>query len=791
MKLEKKMKKKRPMSVKKKIVLGVLAVAACVALVAVGIYLFKYRLYRGYEKYLKGYEYEQGTEFAYAKEAVPSVEGFKLVCENETLKLYLDPVTTFVAIYDKRSGEITYSNPLDGKDDKKANSANKNFLQSQLVVYYYNSHVSSNYMDNYSKSIKTKQFKFEGIQNGVRIIYTIGETKPIVNPDTGEETENTYFEIPLEYRLDGDSVVASVPTRGIVEHGNCYVYRIHLLRNFGCGTLEDEGYIVVPNGSGSIIRFNTEKKNVTAYAQSIYDVDPMVASYTAMENTSPARLPYYGISKGNTNILATVEGGASFASINAYISGMMNSYNFAFPIYTIRNSDNLANFGNATTDVNVMEEDMYDANLSVRFTFMDSEHKGYSGMATYIREKLIAEGKLEQLQATTDIPFYYDIISGVKETAHFLGAQYLHTFAMTTFDEAGEIADELAAKGVKNQVMNLQGWFNGGYYNDAPHDIRVTSKLGGRSGLSDLNSKMKELNSKLYADVLFQKISFGDKHFNYKSEGSRYYGSGYVAAFGLLDPTALRNTGSLNYYENRYDLLSPKFLNRYVDKFTKKFAKVDVDGIGLRDLGNTLVSDKFHANITDREQALNIVVGQFDTIAKTGKNVLIDSPNGYAMTYADDIINVPYKGNDFFICDESIPFYQMILHGYVNYSSEILNDENEDHFDELILHLLETGTSPHFQFTKQEASEMKETGLNRFYSTTFDVMEATAVELYNDVNAVLKNVTNATIVNHEISGDLRAVTYSNGVVIYINYGNYEGTVNGVTVPAKSYRTEGI
>lgn len=791
MKLEKKMKKKRPMTVKKKIVLGILAVVACVALVAVGIYLFKYRLYKGYEKYFTSYDYEQGTELTYIKESNPSVEGFKLVCENDILKLYLDPVTTFVAVYDKRNGEITYSNPLDGKDDKKANPANKNFLQSQLVVYYYNSFVSSSYMDNYNKCIKNKQFKFEGIKDGVRIMYTIGETKPLVNPETHEESENTYFEIPLEYRLDGDSVVASIPSKGIVEHGNCYVYRIQMLRNFGAAGLEDEGYMVVPNGSGSLIRFNTEKKNVIAYSQSIYDVDPMITSYTALENMKVAKLPYYGISNGNVNILATVEGGATIATINAYVSGMMNSYNFIFPAFTLRNSDNLANFGNSSTDVMVMEEDMYDVNISTRYTFLDSNHKGYSGMANYIREKLIAEGKLEQLQEASNIPFFYDVIGGVKETAHFLGAQYLHTFSMTTFDEAGQIADELANKGIQNQIMNLQGWFNGGYYNDAPHDIRILAKLGGKSDLVSLNAKLKGMNSKLYADVLFQKISFGDRHFNYKSESSRYYGSGYVAAFGLLDPTALRNTGALNYSENRYDLLSPKYLNRYVDKFTKKFNKIDVDGIGLRDLGNTLVSDKYHVNITDREQALSIVLGQFDTISKTGKNILIDSPNGYAMTYADDIVNVPYKGNDFFICDESIPFYQMILHGYVNYSSELLNDENEDHFDELILHLLETGSSPHFQFTWKEASEMKETGLNRFYSTTFSVMENTAVELYNDVNAVLKNVTNASIVDHQIKGDLRAITYSNGVVIYVNYSNYEGTINGVTVPAKSFRTEGL
>ncbi len=787
----KKKKKKRPMSLKKKIVLGVLAVAAVIAIIYVAWYLIKFRLYRGYEKYFKDYEYEQGVELQLQKEAKPSVPGFQLVCENENLKLYTDTKTTYIAIYDKRTGEITYSNPIDADEDTKANPTNKNFLKSALLVYYYNDIVASAYMDSYSKCTKLGQFEYEGITNGIRYLYKIGNTAPIIDKETGAESENTYFEIPLEYRLEGDSVKISIPAKGIKEHGNGYIYRIHLNRSMAAAGLEDEGYMVVPNGSGSIIRFNNGKTDAAMYSQYIYEIDPMVANYTTQEYTKGARLPIYGLCYNNKTILAEVEGGATVASINAQVSGVYNNYNYIFPIFNIRNTDNLKMFGNATKDTYIMEADFYDMNYTVRYTFLAPEKSGYVGIASYYRDKLISDGSLKKLPQNGDIPFYYDVISGVKETGHFLGVQYLHAFSMTTFDEAGQIAEELQNMGINNQVMNLQGWFNGGYYHDAPHDIRVLSTLGGKSKLAKLNETLKSVNGKLYADVAFQKVSFADKYYNSSLESSRYYGGGYVAAFGLLDPSSLRNTASLGYSETRYNLLSPKFLNRYVDSFSKKFQKLSVDGLSLRDLGNTLTSDKMRTNITNRDQALNIVLGQFETLETINKNIMVDAANAYAFRYCDDIINVPYKDNDFFMCDETIPLYQMIIHGCINYSSELLNDENEYNNKELLLYLIETGTAPHFNFTWNFASDMKETGLNRFYSTTFLTMKDNAVTVYNEVNKVLKKVSGEMIVNHQIIGDVRVVTYSNGANIYVNYGNQDAVVNGKTIPAKSYMVEGV
>ncbi|MBP3353021.1 MAG: hypothetical protein J6L65_11520, partial [Lachnospiraceae bacterium] len=296
----------------------------------------------------------------------------------------------------------------------------------------------------------------------------------------------------------------------------------------------------------------------------------------------------------------------------------------------------------------------------------------------------------------------------------------------------------------------------------------------------------------LFADVAFQKVTYADDGFNYNAEGSRYYGAGYVASFGMVNPTTLRNTSALGYMERDYDVLSPKFLDRYVGKFTKKINKVDIDGISLRDLGSYLVSDKRRTNVIHREEALDIVDAQFGLLEGTGKKLMTDAGNAYSFAYTTDIINAPIIHNEFFIVDESIPLYEMILHGCINYSSKLLNYQDDVDLTLVTLNMIEAGASPHYVFTWEESSKMKNTGMNHYYATTFNVWKDEAVAIYNQVNEALKYVNGSTMVGHEImDGDVRKVTYDNGVSIYINYSSQTQTVEGVEIPAMSYRMEGI
>lgn len=603
------------------------------------------------------------------------------------------------------------------------------------------------------------------------------------------------FEIPLEYRLNGDAVDVSIPLSEVKENGGGSIFRIQMLRYFGAAGTEEEGYMLVPNGSGSLINFNNGKTGTSPYSEYVYGLDPLSAEYTVRENTTDTKLALYGIFRKDSAVFATIEDGASYALLSAYVSGKVNEYNFVYPTFVVRGNDKLSMFGTTgnEADIPIVETNHYDANLTVKYTMLTEENADYSSAANYYRDRLVREGKLTAEETTgDDLKFYYDVLGGVGMTKFFLGTQYQGMYAMTTFEEAEDIYTDLYDSGITKQVMNFQGWMNRGYYHDVANKIRIPHALGGKSDLEALSSRMAADGNTFYADVAFQKVTFISRRYSYGNETSRYYGAGYVAEFGLVNPATLRQTSGLGYEENHYYLISPKFLHRYTDAFVKKIGKYDIGGISLRDLGNELHSDKKRTHIIDREAALDVVTAALGDMKDTGKSILLNAGNDYAFGYADDMINVPLSSNDYYIIDETVPFYEMLIHGYIGYAGSVINLSDTYEKSDIVLNLVENGAAPHFMFSWENSSDIKTTALNRFYSTSYENWKDDAVAIYNEVNGALKYVTGAAMIKHEtLDSGVKAVTYSNGVVIYINTGNSDKTVNGVTVPAKGYLVGGV
>ncbi|MBQ4536261.1 MAG: hypothetical protein IJO65_12005 [Lachnospiraceae bacterium] len=853
------------MRTSKKILLGVSGLILAVIVGWLAYYLIHYYFYNGYRDDLSSYTYEQGSEFVPIKESKSDVEGMDLAAENDNLKLYVNTATGEVAVVDKRNGQVTYSNPAGADEDAIATETNKNYLKSQIIVDYFNETRTQGTMDSYSFCTAREQLAAEGIEGGVRLIYTMGdltsetgivpqyisaatleevmskmpesdakftakkfveskvadgymemlestakgasqlrklnkyfEAAGFTQEDYNREMENSgvegiipiSFTIPLEYRLNEDSVDVSIPMSEVQEAGGGALFRIQFLRYLGTAGTEEEGYMLVPNGSGSLINFNNGKSTAAVYSEYVYGIDPLAAEYTVLENTDKVKMALFGIFRENSGVFATIEDGASFAYLSAGVAGKINEYNYVYPTFVVRGNDKLSMFGTTgnEADLPVVEKNFYDANITVRYTMLADEDASYAGAANYYRERLVEEGVLTAAEtAQEDIKFYYDVLGGIEKTKYFLGTQYDGMYTMTTFEQAQEMSNDLAGNGITNQVMNFQGWMNGGYYHEVTDRIRVPFALGGKSGLEELSATVEANGGTMYADVAIQKVSETTERYNWSNETARYYGTGYVAEFGLVNPSTLRQTSGLGYDENRYYLVSPKFLIRYADKFIKKVDGYDISGVSLRDLGDELHSDKRRTNVIDREAALDVVKGRLDLLGQTDKKVMMNSANDYAFAYADDIINVPLSDNDYYIVDETVPFYQMLIHGYIDYSGSVINLSDTYDKADIILGLVETGASPHFIFSWESSSDMKNTGLNRFYATTYENWKEDAISIYTEVNEALKNVNGASMVNHEVlEGGVRAVTYDNGVTIYVNTGTTDQTVNGVTVPARNY-----
>lgn len=847
-----------------------LAVVLVIVAAVVTWYLMRYQFNNAYKKDVVVHEAAAtGAEFVPMEDAEPSVEGYQLVAQNETLKLYCDPETGYVAIYDLRTGVTTFSNPPLADKDKVGNKTNRGYLKSQLTIDYYNSNLITGSYSTFADAVDLDGLAVESIPNGVRFIYTLGEKKtvyyvPHILSDeryqelygqcsasvqrlmagqknsfyaqsedgywrvtenglkipirslksisdafvelgmTPEEyakwqemagveiVETLGFTVALDWTLDGDSVVCTVPVDLIQERGGGMVYRVHVNPYFAAAGMDEEGYMVVPNGSGSLIHFNNGKQSNAQYSQYIYEMDLVDAEYTKTQNLQSVRLPIFAICRPDSTMLATVEEGETLANITADVSGRNNSYNNVYAIFTIRGDEKLAMFGaGETADMPIVESEAYNHPLTVRYTMLPPEYTGYAGVAQYYREWLIAQGVLTPKTEGGDIPFYYDVIGGVKETAHTMGVQHLRVTAMTTFEQAGQMAAQLADMGVTNQVMNFQGWMNGGYFHDVADKVSVLRQLGGKGDLMDL-AQVMDSYGQLYLDVAFQNVTYISKRYNINAESSRYYGAGYAVQFGEVNPANLRRTASLGYAENIYNLLSPKFLPHYVGGFLKAVKNYDETiGVSLRDLGYELHADKKRTAVINREEALDVVVGQMGELRESGRDLMISGGNVYALKGVSHILGAPMSATEYFIVDETVPLYQMIVHGSVDYTGKPMNTYVTDNTQRALLEMVEYGASPRYTFTWDAATEMKYTGLNKFYATTFEAWGEQAAEHYAFVNGALSHVSNAFMVGREVlSETLVRVDYSNGVSIYVNYGAEAVQQDGCTVEAMNYYVKG-
>lgn len=83
------------------------------------------------------------------------------------------------------------------------------------------------------------------------------------------------YTIPMDFILVGDSLKVSVDTSKIIEKGEQRLFSLRILPYFGAQDWETDGYFILPDGSGSLLRFNNGKGRFT-YRSDLYGLDGVV-----------------------------------------------------------------------------------------------------------------------------------------------------------------------------------------------------------------------------------------------------------------------------------------------------------------------------------------------------------------------------------------------------------------------------------------------------------------------------------------------------------------------------------
>jgi hypothetical protein len=165
--------------------------------------------------------------------------------------------------------------------------------------------------------------------------------------------------------------------------------------------------------------------------------------------------------------------------------------------------------------------------------------------------------------------------------------------------------------------------------------------------------------------------------------------------------------------------------------------------------------------------------------------LMVVGGNDYSLASADVVLNSSLTSNEFNSTDVSVPFYQMVVHSYVDYTGADVNLSTN--YTRNLLKTLETGASLSTTLIYVENSIVSKTDFNFLYSVNYEGWVSKISEEYKEINAVLKDLQTVRIQKHEIlDNNVFCTTYENGTKIIVNYNKDPFQYGAQVVAAQGY-----
>ena len=366
--------------------------------------------------------------------------------------------------------------------------------------------------------------------NMLDFFYSIGWTyydTLEANELAGVENEIDFdtFLMTIEFILDGDRLIANLPLSQFTTNTPALPDIIDFMKFFGAGGTGDEGFMLVPSGTGGIIQFNNGKHMEDPFMQAVYGMDSLT-NIIRPQVVQPVRLPVLGIQNNGAAFVAHVYSGSGLATVNADVAGRSNSYNHAWFSFNLRSSTTISMAGVAG-DMTVIQEDTYMGDITVIYHFLAGENPGAAEMAQVYQSFLVERGVLTPLDGPGDRSFYMDVVAAIDVQRHFIGVPYVSTEIMTTLADANRFVGLLTESGVNTVQMQLHGWFNRGINHDVAKNVRPISAVGSNSEMHELNARLQSSGGGLHPAVNFQLTNFYSRNMNRTFETAKDL-AGYI-----------------------------------------------------------------------------------------------------------------------------------------------------------------------------------------------------------------------------------------------------------------------
>lgn len=728
-----------------------------------------------YDSYTYGvanglYDIEKGDDYIKVNYSLGNVEKEYMippVCTAASMEQWFDKLETNDASFIKRYYKKYDINKLGKDDDKDTLLADYPSLEQEPLYV----------LRDTAKGAVTQKLE----QIFEKAGYTADDLAADKQLSTRLSSKDTFvFDASIIYRLDGGDLVVEMPLGDLEYSAATPIYTLVPLPYFGAGGAEDEGYLLVPEGGGALINFNNNKLSQASYYANLYGWD-MALSRDAVVHDTRAYFNVFGIASGEDSFICMMEEGAPYVSVQADIAGHGSSYNFVNSCYTISPSE-LYQVGELNSqNVYKFLETLPDETLTQRYRFVHSNSyvdmaKTYQG---YLKDQY---GEYFTESSGEGTPVVLEIVGAVDKVRQILGVPVSRPLKLTKYSEAEEMIRQLVSEGMSNISVKYTGWCNGGVNQKILTKAKTIGVLGSKKDLKNLGTAAEELGVDLYLE--------GVTHYEYDSgimdgffsftDAARFLSKEQAELFVYNDVTYAAREGVDSYY-----LLHPDIIEENAQVLSRAAGKYGMN-VAFRDMGKDLSSDYYLRDTVSRQQAMTSQAQILKGIGDDGRKVMVNMGNDYALPYADIVTNMDLSGSGYTIIDEEVPFYQLAIHGFVDYVGAPLNVCGNE--EEELLESAEYGAGLSFSLMRETAFALQKTLYTEYYASDFAAWHDRMMEIYNRYNSEMGHVFGQQMTGHEKLDDkLSCTVYEDGTKVYVNYSFTDAvTPDGANVPARDY-----
>ncbi len=682
--------------------------------------------------------------------------------ENTNYKMTWDNKNGCVIFTDKATGAQWSTTPVDyiNEEDKQARA--RNFLESPIIINYYDSLVGEPAtVRAYTHSVKKGDIAVERSENTIKVSYFFEDADVIV---------------PIKYTLTDKGISLTISTDEIVE-GSSLIYSIQFAPNFcSVKTGTENSYLFYPSGSGAII--DTAAPNLIdgTYSAGIYGTDAASKKKEKLTNEKNVYLPVYGVKRGNDALMAVVSSGEESMQLVANAADKVTGYSSVYPEIYIRGYDfNLQKTSwTYTENVIYADEGVTGVDFTIDFYSLSGEEANYNGMAKLYQRLLFGNNDAGNFKEDT---FSLKVYGGILEEKDFIGFPYTKLLPLTKFSDVKDMLDELAATGVKPNLQLTAFGTTGADIGKVAGGFKFGGAFGSKKELSSL--------------VSFCDQNGIDNFMNFDIITYRKGGGGFSTIFDTAQTA--NKLSAYQYYINkeaqileeedidRYRLLKRNSVTKAANKLLKTLNKYTITGLSLSTLSDTSYSDysneAYYSKKGYAKQATDII----NKFKEGGYGFAANGANKYAAVLADVIFEAPHTSSKMDIFSYDVPFYQMVFKGKTEITSEAVNQGEILKKKQLMA--LETGASMLFNVYETYDSTLTFGYIKGLYGAEFDSVKSDIVSTAEKYNDYYNAISGQTIKNHTILAEnVRLTEFSNGVKVYVNYSDRDFTAADVTVP---------